>query len=97
MKNTMFTSFKNIWTYCLLVLFSLHNTEGYAQAAITTNSSAPDPKAMLDIKSTDKGLLIPRMSTTERNAIKLNTSSTTPQGLLVYDTDFGSFWRFKFQ
>jgi len=44
---------------------------------------------MLDIQSpdNDKGILIPRMLTAERNAI------TTPaNGLLVFDTDTKSFW-----
>ena len=42
---------------------------------------------MLDIKSTDKGVLIPRMTTTQRTAI-----STPATGLLVFDQTTGGFW-----
>lgn len=47
----------------------------------------PDSKAMLDINSTTKGLLIPRMTTTQRLAI-----SPTPTSLMVFDTDNKSYW-----
>jgi hypothetical protein len=83
MKNTLFTSVKFVCTYCLLMLFSLHNTEGYAQAAINTDGSAPDPSAMLDIKSTNKGFLPPRMAFDQIKAIPSPVA-----GLIAYDTEF---------
>lgn len=50
--------------------------------AINTDGSAPDASAMLDVKSTAKGFLAPRMTTAQRTAI------TTPAtGLTVYQTD----------
>lgn len=42
----------------------------------------PDQSAVLDINSTTKGLLIPRMSLQQRNAIQ-----TPAQGLMVYQSD----------
>ena len=57
-------------------------TAGFAQMAIDTVGSQPDNSAMLDVKSTTKGLLIPRMTQTQRNAI--NAPAT---GLLIYQTD----------
>jgi hypothetical protein len=55
----------------------------YAQSvAINTDKSAPNASAILDIKSTTKGLLIPRMTLVQRNAI-----ATPADGLLVYQTD----------
>jgi hypothetical protein len=49
---------------------------------INTDGSAPDASAMLDVSSTSKGLLPPRMTTAQRTAI------TTPAtGLTVYQTD----------
>src|SRR6476661_334658 len=54
--------------------------------AINTDGSKADPNAIVDIKSTTKGLLIPRMSTPSRLLIPQTT------GLLVYDTDTKSFW-----
>lgn len=49
-------------------------------------TTAPSSSAMLEIKSSDKGLLIPRTSTTTRNTIP------GVKGLLVYDTTTSSFW-----
>ena len=41
---------------------------GYGQVAINTTGSAPDVSAMLDISSTSKGILIPRMTLAQRPA-----------------------------
>jgi hypothetical protein len=54
--------------------------------AINEDGSLPDPKAILDVKSYNKGILIPRMSTSDRLAIE------APRGLLVFDTTSNSFW-----
>ena len=53
----------------------------YAQVGIGTTT--PDPSAALDITSTTKGLLIPRMTNAQRQAI-----SSPVAGLLVFVTDF---------
>jgi hypothetical protein len=53
-----------------------------AQVGINTDGSSPSKSAMLDIKSTQSGLLIPRMTEAQRNAI--NGPGT---GLMVYQTD----------
>ena len=58
-----------------------------AQVAINTDESLPDASAILDISSTEKGVLIPRMSSAEREAI-----SNPATGLLVYDSTENSFW-----
>lgn len=58
-----------------------------AQVSINTDNSNPDASAMLDVKSTDKGLLIPRMTSAQRTAI-VNPAI----GLLVFDHTTGSFW-----
>jgi hypothetical protein len=47
---------------------------------------------MLDIASNDKGLLIPRMTTAQRNAV---TVDITTDGLMVYDTDIKSFFYYN--
>src|SRR5689334_13046003 len=54
--------------------------------AINTDGSKANPNAIVDIKSTTKGLLIPRMTTSQRLLIPQTT------GLLVYDTETKSFW-----
>ncbi len=62
-----------------------------AQVAINNDGSAPDNSAMLDVKSSDKGLLIPRLTTTARNTL----ASTAVAGLMVYDTDLNKFFLFN--
>lgn len=54
----------------------------YTQVAITNDASLPDPSAMIDIKSTARGLLLPRMTLSQRNAIV-----SPAQGLLIFQTD----------
>jgi hypothetical protein len=49
--------------------------------AIAPAPATANPAAMLDITSTNKGLLIPRLSTAQRTAI-----ASVPDGLLVYDS-----------
>jgi trimeric autotransporter adhesin len=62
------------------------NTASAQSIAINADGSAPNTNAMLDVKSTTKGLLIPRMTSSQRTAI----ANTT--GLLIFDTDTKSFW-----
>ncbi len=55
----------------------------YAQGmAVNTTGNVADNSAMLDISSTSKGVLIPRMTQAERNAI-----SSPATGLMIYQTD----------
>ncbi len=55
--------------------------------SVGIGTSSPNASALLDVSSTTKGVLIPRMTTTQRNAI------VTPQtGLLVFDITTNSFW-----
>jgi len=49
----------------------------------------PDASAILDIKSTTGGLLIPRMTTTQRDAI-----SSPAQSLLIFNTTTTCFETF---
>ncbi len=66
----------------LLLCLQLGTITIYAQnIGINATGATPDTKAILDISSTTSGLLIPRMSTAERNAI-----TTPPTGLQVYNT-----------
>lgn len=45
-------------------------------------TASPNSKAALDISATDKGLLVPRLTQAQRQAI-----ASPPQGLMVYQTD----------
>ncbi len=50
--------------------------------SINTDGSTADASAMLDIKSTVKGLLIPRLTNAQKTALSLPAT-----GLLIYQTD----------
>ncbi|MBZ0243063.1 MAG: hypothetical protein K8F24_07610, partial [Bacteroidales bacterium] len=51
-----------------------------AQVAVTTDGSSADVSAMLDVKSTEKGFLLPRMTEAQRDAI------TPVAGLIVFNS-----------
>ncbi|MBI4645884.1 MAG: hypothetical protein HY738_04625 [Bacteroidia bacterium] len=65
----------------------LANITPAQNVGISTDGSDPDASAMLDVKSTSKGLLIPRMTTAQRTGIL-----TPANGLFVYDITTSSFW-----
>ena len=52
------------------------------QAQVGLGTNTPDPNSILDLTSNNKGLLIPRMLTSDRLAI-----TSPPNGLIVYDVD----------
>jgi hypothetical protein len=69
--------------YCLLVIaISLLAVSSFAQVGINNDNSAPDPAAMLDVKSSERGFLPPRMTTQQRDAI-----SAPVAGLQIYNSD----------
>lgn len=75
----------------LLLLFILCPAFLWAQSvAINTDGSAPDNNAILDIKSSTKGLLIPRLTTLQRTSI-----AGPVVGLTVYDIDTYNYWVYR--
>lgn len=60
-----------------------------SQVSINTTGEPPDNSAMLDIKSTSKGLLIPRMTQSQIEAI-----DDPADGLLVYNLTTGRVYLF---
>jgi len=77
-----------------IFILVLYSSLVYSQVAVNTSGSPPDPSAMLDVSATNRGLLIPRISTAARDLIP-----SPAQGLLIYNTtanrfDYynGSFW-----
>lgn len=74
----MKTTTSRIVKTLLLVCAFYFNLNAQVGVGITT----PDNSAMLEVSSTTKGLLIPRMTSSERSAI-----SNPATGLIVYQTD----------
>jgi hypothetical protein len=65
--------------FIILTGFLFTNQLSAQSLAINTDGSTASSSALLDVKSTTKGLLIPRMSKTQRNAI-----ASPATGLLVF-------------
>ncbi|HRD43493.1 MAG: hypothetical protein JST57_09075 [Bacteroidetes bacterium] len=71
----------------LVIIFSANSLLFSQSNAVGIGTSTPHSSAILEIQSTTKGVLVPRMTTTQRNAI-----SNAATGLLVFDNSTGSFW-----
>lgn len=66
----------------LLGIILLHGVFVSAQVGISIDGSSPDPAAILDIKSTTSGVLLPRMTTSQIAAIQ-----NPVNGLIVFNAD----------
>ena len=75
-----FKIMKNIIFAFLLLL----STISFSQVGIGTTT--PDASSVLDITATDAGLLVPRLTTTQRDAL-----SSPATGLLIFNTTTKSF------
>ncbi|MES2849889.1 MAG: hypothetical protein V4685_12585 [Bacteroidota bacterium] len=74
---------KRYFKIITVLIASLFTTTCFSQSvSINNTGAAADSTAMLDVNSTTKGLLIPRMVAQQRTAI-----ATPATGLLVYQTD----------
>lgn len=65
-------------------IFSIISWCWYSNAQTGIGTTTPNASAKLEIAATDKGILIPRMTKTQRESISLTTAAN---GLLVYQTD----------
>ena len=70
----------------LLVFFGL---SAFAQQRVGVGTLSPDASAQLDLSSQSKGVLIPRMTSAQREMIPNPTN-----GLLVFDVTTVGFWFF---
>lgn len=77
---------KHLFILVILVFFT-SNTQAQIGLGITT----PHPNAYFQINSTNKGVLLPRMTAVQRLAI---APTATANGLIVFDTDSSAymFW-----
>jgi len=78
-----------ILTLCVMVMLPAYGTTTYPNPVLYGSTGVPHKTAAIEIRSSTKGLLLPRMSTVQRLSIV-----TPPAGLCVYDTGFNSMYIF---
>ncbi len=61
-----------------------------AQNNVGIGTNTPDPSAIVDMSASDKGMLVPRMTSVQRTAIV-----SPAEALMVYDTDVECYFYFK--
>ncbi len=71
----------------IALLMLLASQQWLTAQSVGIGTNSPSAGAALDVQSTSKGMLVPRMSTAQRDAI-----TPAPAGLLVFDNSTGSFW-----
>ncbi|MEO7044958.1 MAG: tail fiber domain-containing protein [Ferruginibacter sp.] len=71
----------NLKAITLIMAITFITKTSKAQS-VGIGTTTPDASSLLDIESTTKGLLVPRMSNTQRNAI-----ASPAIGLMIYQTD----------
>ena len=76
-----FYKFKGVFLFVICFFSSIH-ISAQQNVSISDNQAVPDPSSVLDVSSTTKGLLIPRMTSVQRLAIVNPTNA-----LMVFDTD----------
>jgi hypothetical protein len=75
---------RKCYLLCLLIILWLGPVALAQNVAINADGTAPDASAILDLKSSSRGILIPRLALTGTTD---NTTITTPSvSLLVYNT-----------
>ncbi len=81
--------FKNMIAIIVATAISLSYTAN-AQVSINTDGSDPDPSSMLDVKSSDKGMLIPRLT-----QIQIEGITSPANGLTVFNTDDNKLYAYR--
>lgn len=78
--------------FSLIALLGLSAVSVNAQNNVGIGTNTPDPWALVDMVTTNKGLLIPRLDSNARKAIPL---AAIRNGLLVYDKDYDCFFYYS--
>lgn len=81
---------KILLPFFFLMCHSVDYISHSQSVSINATATLPHQNAILDVNATNKGMFIPRVTTTQ------NTGIISPAtGLLVYDTDTSSFWYYN--
>ncbi|MBP8073269.1 MAG: tail fiber domain-containing protein [Bacteroidia bacterium] len=73
---------RHLWITFLLIMVLAMSASAQQGVSVTTDNTPPDASAIFDVKSTTRGVLVPRMTLVQRNAI-----ATPATGLLIYQTN----------
>jgi hypothetical protein len=78
----------------LLLGFFLFNFayQAIGQVGISMDDATPDPSAILDIKDTERGLLVPRLTLVQRRNLATNTERSAAHSLVVFDYESNMFY-----
>src|SRR5688572_16653674 len=91
MKRRITQTARCLFALSIIILSICKTSMGQDGVRIATTTGTADPSAMLDVISTSKGVLIPRMTSGQRTAI-----GAPATGLLVYQTDAPSgYWYYN--
>jgi len=82
---------KLLYTLFIILFIVTLNAAAQNGASVNNNGSPADPSAMLDVSSTTAGMLIPRMTTAERDLIAMPA-----EGLQVFNTTTKCFEFFAY-
>jgi hypothetical protein len=86
---------------CLLLI----GAQAMAQTDnVGIGTTTPEPSAILDVSNPynvitgtpAKGMLVPSMNQLQRNSMLSAYNDTLANGLLIYETDSGNFWYYKY-
>lgn len=81
----IYTQLKHVYFFLLIISFGLSSLTTNAQS-MGLNNATPAASSILDLTATNRGLLIPRMTTVQRDAISLPAI-----GLEIYNTTTNRF------
>ncbi len=81
---------KQIILLFMLSILPFHQMVSAQSVAINSTGATAVASAMLDITSTTKGMLIPRMTSAQRTAV-----ASPAKGLLIYDNTTSSLWSYN--
>ncbi|MDP6908424.1 MAG: hypothetical protein QF371_02910 [Flavobacteriales bacterium] len=102
--TTMFETLnKKSFLICFVVL--IRAACSFAQTDnVGIGTTTPDPSAVLDVSNPfdaiqgvpSKGMLVPALTQLQRNLMENQYNDTLANGLLIYETDDGNFWYYKY-
>jgi hypothetical protein len=101
MEHSAIVNFRKEWLICndrimkekivFICFLLLSSIAGFSQNNVGIGTNAPDTNAILEMKATDKGVLIPRMNSIQRNNMS-PVLGMNQKGLMVFDNDSTKFF-----